>query len=610
MAGLAIVKFGGSGIRLTTNGGNIIAADQIGTDPSGASGLGNMGDAVTIVGAPGNTIGGTISQLSNQLSNSGGSGISISGAGATGNVVEGNFIGTNAAFASLGNSGDGVDIVGGVSGNTIGGTVAGAGNTIGDNHRFGVEMIDGATSIAVQGNLTEVNALGGIGLNNAPGNTIGGTTSQARNVIIGNISSGLEILGAGSTGNLVQGNYIGVDASGTHPEGNPGPGMIIEAPGNTIGGTEVGAGNVISGNGGFSLNPTDIGLWILGPVATGNVVQGNFIGTDYTGTQSLGNNGDGLVIQNAPGNTIGGTVSGAGNVISGNARDGLELVDAGATDNLVEGNFIGTTYFIGTTKDVNPLGNDRYGVLITSSELTSSSASGNTIGGTAQGAGNLISGNLQGGISIAGFNGGGMNNLVQGNKIGTDFTGTLKLPNLVDGVAIINAADNTIGGPAQDAANVIAGNHLNGIEITGTGATGNLVQGNYIGTNSDGTSTINNVGDGVLIEQAAQNTILGCTISGNSANGIEIFGSGTNGTVIQGNRIGTLPGGESGLGNFQNGILINGSPGNRIGGMDPGEGNLISGNLNNGILIENQTATGNLVEGNLIGTDATGEQAS
>ena len=50
VAGLAIVKFGGSGIRLTTNGGNIITTDQIGTDPSGASGLGNMGDAVTIVG--------------------------------------------------------------------------------------------------------------------------------------------------------------------------------------------------------------------------------------------------------------------------------------------------------------------------------------------------------------------------------------------------------------------------------------------------------------------------------------------------------------------------------------------------------------------------------
>ena len=173
VAGLAIVKFGGSGIRLTTNGGNIIAADQIGTDPSGPSGLGNMGDAVTIVAA-GNTIGGTISQLSNQLSNSGGSGISISGAGATGNVVEGNFIGTNAAFASLGNSGDGVDIVGGVSGNTIGGTVAGAGNTIGDNDRFGVEISDGATSIAVQGNFIEVNALGGIGLNNAPETPSGG----------------------------------------------------------------------------------------------------------------------------------------------------------------------------------------------------------------------------------------------------------------------------------------------------------------------------------------------------------------------------------------------------------------------------------------------------
>ena len=121
--------------------------------------------------------------------------------------------------------------------------------------------------------------------------------------------------------------------------------MIIEAPRNTIGGTEVGAGNVISGNGGISLNPTDIGLVILGPVATGNVVQGNFIGTDATGTQSLGNNGDGLDIQMRPATRLVGRSPAPGNVISGNRSDGVRIVSTSqgtATGNVVEGNYIGT----------------------------------------------------------------------------------------------------------------------------------------------------------------------------------------------------------------------------------------------------------------------------
>jgi len=445
---------------------------------------------------------------------------------------------------------------------------------------------------------------------NANGLTISGGGSTVQGLeIVGFRGNGIDLNSKGM--DVIVSNLIGTD--GHFGFGNGGSGVLIDdVPGNVIG-TSVATGNVLSGNG-------VTGLTISGGGATGNLVQGNLIGTDASGFNPVPNVA-GVVIIDAPGNTIGGTVSGAGNVISGNgfssasALGGILIVNAGATGNLIEGNKIGTT-----EDGKLPLGNVGYGITLTNSILTPTvpSASGNTIGGTAQGAGNLISGNSQGGIAIFGLNGGGMNNVVQGNKIGTDVNGimasAMKLPNLADGVFISNAADNTIGGPAQDAANVIAGNGLDGIEIRYTGATCNLVQGNYIGTNSDGTPTINNVGDGVLIEQAAQNTIIGCTISGNSGNGIEIFGSGTNGTVIQGNRIGTLPSGEpgeSGLGNFQNGILINGSPANTIGGMDPGAGNLISGNDGNGILIENEnpTAKGNLVEGNLIGTDATGEQA-
>ena len=216
MAGLAIVKFGGSGIRLTTNGGNIIATDQIGTDPSGASGLGNMGDAVTIVGAPGNTIGGTISQLSNQLSNSGGSGISISGAGATGNVVEGNFIGTNAALAGLGNSGDGVDILAASAATRSAGRSRGRAirsmTTIALASKSSMvrrapwsrATLSRSTLLAASGSTTR--------RKHHRGDDVPGPQRHHRQLLLP-ASRSL----AGSTGNLVQGNYIGVDASGTHP---------------------------------------------------------------------------------------------------------------------------------------------------------------------------------------------------------------------------------------------------------------------------------------------------------------------------------------------------------------------------------------------------------
>ena len=70
----------------------------------------------------------------------------------------------------------------------------------------------------------------------------------------------------------------------------------------------------------------------------GNVIEGNFLGTDTTGTLDLGNSLDGLLIESSD-NTIGGTAAAARNVISGNGIDGVSLNNAGATGNLVQGNY-------------------------------------------------------------------------------------------------------------------------------------------------------------------------------------------------------------------------------------------------------------------------------
>src|SRR5262249_29596248 len=120
-------------------------------------------------------------------------------------------------------------------------------------------------------------------------------------------------------------------------------------------------------------------------------------------------------------------------------------------------------------------------------------------------------------------------NIVQGNLIGTDLTGKLAIGNIVDGVLLSNAQQSTIGGTAAGAGNVIAANGQSGIDFA-LSAGGNVIQGNFIGTDISGTQSIPNVGDGLFLHGASGNTIGGTAagarnvISSNN-NGIRILGN-------------------------------------------------------------------------------------
>ena len=116
---------------------------------------------------------------------------------------------------------------------------------------------------------------------------VGGITESARNFISGNIGSGVALWGDLSTGNTIQGNYIGTDVTGTVALGNAGAGVLIDQGSamNRIGSegdgvADVNERNVISANSGS-------GVRISGPGSDDNVVAGNYIGTDLTGTQAL-----------------------------------------------------------------------------------------------------------------------------------------------------------------------------------------------------------------------------------------------------------------------------------------------------------------------------------
>jgi hypothetical protein len=597
--------------------GNTIAGNLIGTDAAGTASIGNTSNGVEIDDfSPNNTVGGTETAARNIISGNTQNGIFVTGGSSTGNLVEGNYVGTNAAgTTALANQGQGILVAS--SANSIGGTATGAGNLISGNTGNGI-WIDGSNNNVVQGNLIGTDATGmvalpngdGIELENAANNLIGGTDLGARNVISGSsntdneLANGIYLILSGTTGNVIQGNYIGTNATGLAALGNQHSGVyILNGPtGNTVGGTTTATRNVISGNtAGVSIASAD-----------GNTVEGNFIGPDVSGTASLGGQGVGIEVWNgAADNVIGGTAAGAGNVISGNSSAGVHFFttgSGGANNDIVQGNLIGTTAD-GTTALANGTG-----------VLVQGGSSNNTIGGTAVGARNVISGNSNAGVEIAGSSATG--NVVEGNYIGTDVTGTAAVGNHSAGVLLRNATGNTIGGLAPGARNLISGNLGTGVPDTGEGvlmdqgSSGNVVQGNYIGTDVTGTLALANVNDGVkLIDNSTNNTIGGTVagarnlISGNGNSGL-VIGIGASNNLVQGNYIGTDFTGTAALGNSHGGLeLVNFSTGNTIGGSGPGAGNVISANAGDGLVLGGfgvGPATGNVVAGNFIGTNAAG----
>ena len=261
------------------------------------------------------------------------------------------------------------------SNNTIGGTSQDAGNVI-RSGGVGVwiqpawDAESGPTGNVVQGNLITSNHNNGIAIEDgASGNLVGGTTAGARNVINsnGHLSSEYHPVGAdvavGGSVNVVQGNAIGVDASGTQARGGSvWSGVEVSGSGNIIGGTEPGAGNIISGHGFLSsqLGGRPAGIRIT--TGTDATIRGNLIGTDATGTQPLPNQIGIHVVTHLPGTTpsnaiIGGAETGAGNVIAFNRMDGIALksyFDASPAGITISRNSIHSNEELGIDLDDDP----------------------------------------------------------------------------------------------------------------------------------------------------------------------------------------------------------------------------------------------------------------
>jgi DNA-binding beta-propeller fold protein YncE len=329
--------------------------------------------------------------------------------------------------------------------------------------------LQGSNSVTIKSNYigtdvtgTQASGRGG-GIFVGPGSrntVIGGAAAGDGNLISAGSGVGIDVNGRFGliTGTVIEGNFIGTDVSGAAALGNGGQGIrLFNIIGTQIGGTAAGAGNLISANGGAGIQLA---------ADSGTVVQGNTIGTDVTGTAALGNGGDGINdIAGEVSLRIGGAAAGAGNLISGNAGNGVRIFgdapDQITSNCTIAGNFIGTD-----ATGANALGNGLDGLFI-GGNFGSGATRNVTVGGAAAGAGNLISGNGGSGVEVSGAD--VLNLVVAGNLIGTDGTGTQPLGNAAQGVSLASASGALVGGTGPGEANTIAFNGNDGVLVdTGT----------------------------------------------------------------------------------------------------------------------------------------------
>ncbi|HBS86952.1 MAG: hypothetical protein A2W91_01930 [Bacteroidetes bacterium GWF2_38_335] len=503
-----------AGVYITAGSGNEIFSNKIGTDYLGTDSIGN-GSGIILDNTTGNTIGGTTYIKRNIISGNSDNGILINASPNGNNIIQGNFIGC--------------DITGKEK----------------CSNSFGIILA------------------------NSGYNDIGGDNAIKRNIISGNIESGILINGTGGEYNEITGNYIGVDSTGIAILDNH-VGILIKtnADKNIIGGNTAGKRNVISGN-------SEIGVYIES--CDSNTVIGNYIGPDATGTGSLSTSGtlfqaNGIELNTvAMYNVIGGYDASERNIISGNRVYGM-IYYGQTSENYLIGNYIGTDV-TGNVAMPNATG-----------ICVDASSNHNYIFK------NILSGNISYGIFLVTT--GTYFNEVVDNFIGLNSAGTAAIPNDI-GLLLGGGAQNNI-----IMANVISGNNYNGIEAADNTTNYNQITQNYIGTDFMGEYAIPN-GNGIgFSSNPKHNVISGNIISGNNGAGIILYEY-SDSNIITSNVIGSDITGNTDLGNKRAGIVVaTGSSHNMIGGID--EGNIIAYNDTAGVLILDEDCLYNTISANSI----------
>lgn len=325
----------------------LILNNFVGTNAAGTTALANGFEGIDIYGTgAGDTvqIGNGLANGRNVISGNGVNGIRAT----TGNLsILGNHIGASLnGNVDVGNSQSGIKLDGDFVNATIGGTILGipVGNVISGNGSHGIEIADVDVDATIRTNRIGTNSAGTAAL----GNTGDGialrefSAAGSSDVIIGSGSDpndGNTISGNGGDGIAITAmfgsveiyaNKIGVNSAATAAIPNAIAGIRIQSPGNDIGlAGNSGAGNIISGNLGD-------GVMLVTASSVGNKLYGNFIGTNSTGA-ALGNNSDGIYVNQSSISNIIGDNAGSGNTIAFNTANGINLADGQAA---IRGNSI------------------------------------------------------------------------------------------------------------------------------------------------------------------------------------------------------------------------------------------------------------------------------
>jgi len=445
----------------------------------------------------------------------------------------------------------------------------------------------------------------------------GSDGSQLLSLSVCNASGNGVTLNAGSI--TLNSNYIGLDLTGA-AAGNGGDGVYVSASSsnNFIGLNASGASgvvaNVISGNAGN-------GISFHG--SSGNTVVANRIGTAPSGTVAIANGGNGIWLTAASnGNEIGGTeffdsstgqtndptgnkgtvtpvfvVPPLGNLVSGNGATGI-LIDTNSQNNVLNGNFVGTT-----ADGNSALGNAADGVRIDGAD--NNSLIGCQFVNNPFVYYNVVSGNGGNGLHITNSN----NVTVQANFFGVGANNTSIVGNKLDGILVDGSSQNTQVGGVIPLGNVASGNGANGIEVTGT--VSGFTTFNTFGGLLAFKGAAPNGNDGLLITSTGgNNTVRTNVFSGNVNNGIEIAGN-ASGVTVDPNIVGLNTAGNGVLPNGNNGLQIGGTAHeNTIGGYLSSviPQNTFSGNNGYGVAILDQ-AYDNQVFNSYMGLDALGTSA-
>jgi uncharacterized repeat protein (TIGR01451 family) len=443
-------------------------------------------------------------------------------------------------------------------------------------HHFanGGVSLEGKDSSAVQGCFVHDNGTAGV-LVSSKYNLVGASLLGSANTIARNNGNGIALL-AGSDYTAILWNRIGTVDGSTAAENSPN-GVYINSNGNLI------YRNQISGN-----RRNGILSESTGQPPERNTISSNFIGTTSDGLAALRNGGSGIKLLAGIADTI------TYNLISGNALHGLEIgtiLASGASDTWIVGNRIG-------------------------SDIRGNAALPNLNGINGRCTGALVRGNLISGNSSAGLLLWGGDWMIRANLIGCDSAGIAGLPNgkggpndagIIARYLLPPQGSIQIGGDLVSDGNLISGNAGAGIHIEGEYLLNAAISRNIIGLAVSETAALPNVGSGIVITWGADSSVVKHNlISGNRQCGIEVRQSATN-TIIRSNHIGTNAAGTVAIGNASTGILLYGVDSSVIGGTDSGDGNLISGNSGGGINIRRSSSC--VVQGNRIGTEATGKNA-